>query len=146
MNCRKCCVLAVVIFIAGCEKARLDEQVRELCAKDGGIKVYETVKLPPDKFDTFGVAAIPEKRKAGPTDLYHYEMTTAYLRKGSPDMRRVHVVVVRRGDGRVLGETVTYHRRGGDLGILLPLHDSSFSCPNNQGLPELKRQLFRRAD
>jgi hypothetical protein len=35
-------------------KARLDARVRELCTKDGGIRVYETVMLPPDKFNRWG--------------------------------------------------------------------------------------------
>lgn len=42
------------LLLAGCEKARLDAQVKELCAKDGGIKVYETVKLPADRFNQWG--------------------------------------------------------------------------------------------
>ncbi|MBP9101513.1 MAG: hypothetical protein KBF68_09110 [Nitrosomonas sp.] len=32
------------------EKARLDREVKRLCAIDGGIKVYETVKLPAERF------------------------------------------------------------------------------------------------
>lgn len=36
------------------EKARLDKEVDRLCAIDGGIKVYETVLLPPDKFNQWG--------------------------------------------------------------------------------------------
>ena len=43
-----------LLWIAAGEKWWLDYQVRELCAKDGGVKVYETVTLPPDKFNQYG--------------------------------------------------------------------------------------------
>ena len=36
------------------EKERLDREVKRLCAIDGGIKVYETVKLPAERFDQYG--------------------------------------------------------------------------------------------
>ena len=36
------------------EKARLDREVDRLCAIDGGIRVYETVQLPSDKFNKWG--------------------------------------------------------------------------------------------
>ena len=48
-------LLIAALLLSGCEKARLDQQVKELCAKDGGIKVYETVKLPADRFDQWGM-------------------------------------------------------------------------------------------
>ena len=61
----------------GGEKAVLDRQVRELCAKDGGIKVYETVKLPAEKFNEWGrpsftIPIMPHSR-LGKTDKYFLE-------------------------------------------------------------------------
>ena len=50
-------------LLVGCEKARLDQQVKELCAKDGGIKVYETVKLPPERFDQWGLIKPYDQQK-----------------------------------------------------------------------------------
>ena len=46
--------LAVAILLSGCEKFALDRQMEELCKKDGGVKVYETVTLPPEMFDQWG--------------------------------------------------------------------------------------------
>ena len=37
---------ALTTALAGCERWSLDRQMEELCKKDGGIKVYETVTLP----------------------------------------------------------------------------------------------------
>ncbi len=44
-------VSSIVYVTFFSEKARLDREVERLCAIDGGVKVYETVTLPPDKFD-----------------------------------------------------------------------------------------------
>lgn len=44
-------VLLLVYASLFSEKARLDQKVNHLCAIDGGIRVYETVTLPADKFD-----------------------------------------------------------------------------------------------
>ena len=43
-----------IALISGCEKFELDRQMEELCKKDGGVRVYETVKLPPELFDQNG--------------------------------------------------------------------------------------------
>lgn len=42
-------------------KSELDSEVKRLCAIDSGIKVYETVKLPAEIFDKWGVIKIPIK-------------------------------------------------------------------------------------
>ncbi len=47
-----------LLLMASCAtqtQMALDAEVRRLCAIDGGVKVYETVKLPPDKFDKWGM-------------------------------------------------------------------------------------------
>ena len=36
------------------EKDRLDREVERLCAIDGGIKVYETVKLSAERIEQYG--------------------------------------------------------------------------------------------
>jgi hypothetical protein len=134
-------ILLFVPLFAGCEKWRLDEQARQLCARDGGIAVYETVKLPAERFDKYGILRIETRKSAKPTDEYFYEWDITYLRKGEPELIRQHLKVFRRTDEKVLGESVSYGRRGGDL-PLLPFHPSSFSCPDDGGFPELKRRIF----
>ena len=49
--------LFLVPMISSCaspSKSDLDAEVKRLCAIDGGIKVYEKVKLPANKFDQYG--------------------------------------------------------------------------------------------
>jgi hypothetical protein len=126
----------------GGEKAMLDQQVRELCAKDGGIRVYETVKLPADKFNQWGNVDVRSKEYAKPTDEYYLEFETYYYRSGNPQVSRNQARIIRRSDGRILGESITYGRGGGDLPG--PWHGTSFTCPQipTQGMPNLENSVF----
>lgn len=129
-------------MLAGGEKWRLDRELEELCAKDGGIRVYETVKLPVEKFDKQGLVRIPRKEDAPPDSEYFYEWNVFYYRKGAPEIWRDHIKIIRRSDRKTLGEDISYARRGGDLPG--PWHVSSFRCPkSNDGV---EQQIFMRAN
>jgi len=141
----KVLVFALSAFaLAGClrEKDRLDAQVREMCAKDGGMKVYEQVRLPADRFTDFGQVRVLFKSVATEADDFFYDAETIYFQKGNPSMRRLNVKLVRRLDLRVLGEVVSYHRVGGDF--LGPWHASSMSCPENANEVELAILVFKK--
>jgi hypothetical protein len=125
-------------------KALADAEVRELCAKDGGVKVYETVTLPPEKFDKYGVVRIPAKEKATPQDEYYYEWNIQYLRKGNPEMSRSWFRIIRRNDEKVMGESITYSRGGGDLPG--PWHRSSYSCPDPTERASLESSMFLKGN
>lgn len=137
-------VVTVCLAISGCEreKDRLDAEVLRLCARDGGVKVYEKVKLPAEKFDTFGVAQVPSKDKAKPEDDYFFERDVQYLKKGNPELWRSQHRLIRRKDGKVLGESVRYSRRGGDMPG--PWHESSFSCPDIGEQLGIERLVFQK--
>jgi hypothetical protein len=137
-------LLAAALLLAGCEKARLDQQVKELCAKDGGIKVYETVKLPAERFDQWGTIRIPSKQDAKPSDDYYYERNTTYLKSGNPEMWRSNHRIIRASDGKLLGESIRYARRGGDMPG--PWHESSYGCPDTNIQPSLESSIFLRGD
>lgn len=134
---------AALLLLTGCEKDRIDVQVKELCAKDGGIKVYETVKLPPEKFDKYGVVRIPSKQDAKLEDEYFYEWSVHIYVDGNPSLRRDHFLVIRRSDSKLLGEAISYARRGGDMPG--PWHPSSFRCPENSGNSILQQRIFTRS-
>lgn len=56
-----------------------DIQVSSLCAKDGGVKVYETVKLPAERFDQWGqinfYRPTQNENALGPEYEFKYEIT-----------------------------------------------------------------------
>lgn len=120
-------ILSVPLLVSIGVKARYDRQVQQLCAKDGGVRVYETVRLPAERFDKWGNLGIHDKEYAKPTDEYYYESEVHYYRRGNPTLLRSRSQVVRRSDGKVLGEAISYGRGGGDLPG--PWHGSSFHCP-----------------
>lgn len=126
-------MLLFLPLVASCatpSKSELDAEVKRLCAIDGGIKVYETVKLPADKFNEYGQINFYHPTQGentlGPEYLFKQE--TTYYRQGNPEMSRSHYQVIRRSDNKLLGETILYGRGGGDLPG--PWHDSSFRCPD----------------
>lgn len=135
-------LLIAAIGLSGCEKARLDEEVRRLCAIDGGVRVYETVVLPAEKFDKYGLALIPSKDKATLNDDYFSERLITFYIKGNPELWRTHFRIMRRSDGKVLGESISYTRRGGDLPG--PWQASSFICPNPGTRLSLEQSVFKK--
>ena len=151
MKARATLLIAATLLplLAGCEKARLDQQVKELCAKDGGIKVYETVKLPPDRFDQWGMVK-PYDPTQGENALgsdYVFKWNLYYYREGNPSLHRSHFQVIRRSDGKILGESISYSRGGGDLPG--PWQPSAFSCPegpNNAGDVPLLTSIFVKSE
>ena len=122
------------------EKDRLDREVKRLCAIDGGIKVYETVKLPTERFEKDGSIHIPFKQIAEPDHEYYYESSQYFFVEGNPSMWRNHYMVYRISDNKLLGESSSYSRHGGD--IPGPWHGSSFRCPEKADITNLSMQIF----
>ncbi|HAD04551.1 MAG: hypothetical protein A2005_11770 [Desulfuromonadales bacterium GWC2_61_20] len=122
------------------KKEYYDAQVRELCAKDGGVKVYETVELPGERFDKYGVVKIPSGKDVNLGTEYHYDSKIYYYKKMSPEVWRLHFEIFRNLDNKLLGEATSYARRGGD--IPGPWHESSFGCPEQSDISDLKKQVF----
>jgi hypothetical protein len=135
-------LIAAGLLLTGCEKARLDEQVRELCAKDGGIKVYETVRLPAEKFDKYGGLTFyrPTQGENALGSEYLVNENRQYYRTGNPEMWRIHTQIVRRSDNKVLSEAAIYIRRGGD--VPGPWHESSFSCPSPKDVALIEKTFI----
>jgi hypothetical protein len=132
------CVLTAV-FVIGCtrEKDRLDAEVKRLCAIDGGVKIYEVVTLPPERFRPDSGISIPNKTEMKEEDEFFYLREEKYLKQGSPEFRRNKTQIWRKADNKLLGEVVSYHRRGGDM--YGPWHDSFFSCPERY---EFESKIF----
>lgn len=137
-------ILSLPWLISSGVKAHYDRQVRELCAKDGGVRVYETVRLPPERFDEFGdvVPRVQAQQNAKINDEYYYKWDVHYYRRGNPEYWRNHFLLIRTVDGKVLGEAIGYSRRGGDLPG--PWHESSFGCPNDGDISFLEKRVFQR--
>lgn len=134
---------------SGPSKSELDAEVKRMCAIDGGIKVYETVKLPPEKFDKrqhFINFYRPTQEENALGSEYLFKQDIHYYYKGNPEMSRKHYQIFRRSDGKLLGESILYGRGGGDLPG--PWYESGFTCPTfaEAGVNVLLKNLFVQSD
>jgi hypothetical protein len=114
-------IVVLALSIGGCEarKAYYDWQVRKMCEKDGGVTVYERVKISEQEYKRLrgsgGQIAVPEERSA-PADYPYVSSTTRTpIREGSPQVWRTEARITRRADGKVLAIFITYSRVGGDF-------------------------------
>ena len=107
-----------------------DAEVKRLCAIDGGIKIYETVKLPTDKFNEWGqpnfYRPTQGENALGPEYIYRSEII--YLDRGNPSLRKDRELIFRKEDMKLLGEATTYVRGGGD--VPGPWQPSAYRCPS----------------
>ncbi len=151
-------VLAIFISLlslVGCERWELDRQMEALCKKDGGIKVYETVVLPASEFSNTGqpmAKYIPLSKSdddyLGPDYRYVRKIDVligekADIEKGEGRLTRRHIAIYRRSDGRLLGESVSYGRGGGD-GFTLGFQPSGNYCPKPR--PDLINSVFLKGE
>ena len=131
---------------AGGKKIYWDTKVRELCAKDGGVKVHETVELPGELYDQYAKRnwVLPDKAGAKSTDEYYVEREVFYYHKDDPQVTRSQTRIVQRSDGKVLGEYIDYGRGGGDLPG--PWHGSSFSCSDIKRPSNIETSIFIKGE
>ena len=143
-------LVSVVLSTVACEreKYRLDAEARRLCARDGGVKVYETVTLNEVEYgklvNRYGELEIQNKKLARVSDAFYQESIRTHLKTGNPELWRSEYRIVRRSDGKVLATSVFYTRRGGDLPG--PWHESSFSCPSSNDHRSLANLAIKKAN
>lgn len=124
-------LLVAIIVATGCATPRqlvLDAEVDRLCAIDGGPRVFEYVRLPPNDYERY-TKHLKSLAAAGPDDAYYY-VRSSEQSGGFPDdgvLNKTSSRIIRRADGKVLNSNVIYSRVGGD--VPLGFHPSSYSCP-----------------
>jgi hypothetical protein len=128
-------LLAITTMI-GCtpEKDRLDAEAKRLCALDGGVTVYETATLTPDKFNEYGQPKVPHgKDDVGfgffyRSDQTHLAGSISQQEGDGAGLKRHTTQIVRSSDGKLMGEARYYGRHGGNLldGLV---QGGGFRCP-----------------
>ena len=127
--------VSALFALTGCEKFALDRQLTELCEKDGGVKIYEAVKLPGTMFDQWGDPFPGWRGRTKEQRLgvdYLYSVEVLHLKRGDPlkgegRLEKRIERISRRSDGKLLGEAISYGRSGGDF--IAYSHPSSTHCP-----------------
>jgi hypothetical protein len=102
------------------------------------------VPLTPELLDKAGRIWIPYKEKAKPSDEYYYLVSFEYIANGRVKLTRRVSQIVRKSDGKVLGERTTYSRSGGDLPG--PWHSSRYLCPDLAKNPDFESLIFVKGD
>ena len=101
-----------------------DDKVRELCAKDGGIVVYQQIPLPVGE----PIPSIRDERFADRDALYVSRWKEEILHERAPEVVRREAAILKRPENIILGRQIFYRRIGGDFGF--SDNPSSFGCQN----------------
>jgi hypothetical protein len=149
-------MLGLLWSIVGCmgyvpgAKSYWDEQVKAMCKEDGGVTVYERVRISRDQINrrvlpmaADGRLSFTTKELAHPdAPIYSVERVVSQIRDRNPRVRRIESTIVRRIDQVVVAKHVIYARVGGDVPTGLS-EGTSFICPDLQKLTsDLHEQLF----
>jgi hypothetical protein len=138
------------VLLSGClgyvpgRQSHWDTRVKELCEKEAGVTVYERVTLTQSEYRLLrgpgGGVVIPSKNLAGPDAPYFRETLQTSLRAWNPEVFRREARIIRASDGKVLSQSITYGRIGGDMPS--PAHPSSFGCRDIGFSLDIEQQTF----
>ena len=130
------------IWLTVGERWVVDNRVKELCEKDGGVNVYESISLPPEKFNKWGSINfyVPTEGENALGDEYIFKRNRILLKEEEPSIIKVHTMIIRRKDMRLLGESTFYKRSGG--GLPGPWFNSGYGCPILNKQTDILRQVF----
>lgn len=140
-----------LLTLAGCESDELDRQMEQLCKRDGGVKVYETVRLSARELEEIRQYPLTAKSRA---DFYGPQYRAVSTKEvlvgknaragtGEGQLSRLYWAIYRRSDDRLLGEQVSYQRDGGDL-FTFGFQPSSAGCPHVEH--GLAQSIFIKGD
>jgi hypothetical protein len=123
-------LLLAIGFFEG-RKAYWDFQVKGMCEKDGGTRIYEYAHITRQAAQENGLLigselVIPPRPKQPSSSDYYIDYESDYLKTGAPSVFRARTTVVRARDMKVLAEMISYSRVGGDFPTFA--HPSSMGC------------------
>lgn len=144
-------VFVLWLFFWPSEKDHLNAQMAELCKIDGGVKIYERVKLPAEMYNEWGGLKNKKFVRQNNKDLmligsdYILIEESVDIKKGDPLkgegwLLRSHSEIRRITDNALLAEAVQYGRAGGDRWSA-GMH-SIDDCPNEP--IDLFKQVFSK--
>lgn len=137
-------LLVLTISFYEARKAYWDRKVTELCEKDGGVVIFEQVRITKEEYERLGGVKgkipLPREKSAPPNYPFVAESVRSPIRSGDLQVYRTESLYKRRADSKVLAKAVSYWRVGGDFPIFD--HASQFSCPNPRDGVANERQLF----
>ena len=143
-------VLALCAGLSACAgyvpgaKSYWDAKLEELCAKDGGVRVYEQVFVTQNELDRMKLGGefvtISPRALAQPNSIVFSDDTITVLHESNPRVWRSEESIRRRSDGKLVAIIVRYSRVGGDPPS--PSHPSQFGCPDDRKIFAQRENIF----
>ncbi|MBY0271552.1 MAG: hypothetical protein K2X06_16980 [Burkholderiales bacterium] len=136
-------LILAILFYEG-RKAYWDAQVKEMCAKDGGVTISEQIVLSKADYDRLGgqggIIPIPSEGKLSIKSPFFTKRIESIINEGNPKVYKVQNLFVRNIDQKVLAISVRYVRAGGDFPSFA--HPSSLLCPDQTQTVAQERKIF----
>lgn len=121
-----------------------DAQVKEMCERDGGVKIYEKLHISKSDIDLLGRVDgkidVPIKQLAKPNSPVYAELKITNLQEGNPQVTRTESTIIRRIDQVIIARWIVYSRFGGDFPSLA--HPSTLRCPDIKKITSDLQSLF----
>ena len=148
------------VALVGCHSRAIDRQMNALCRIDGGMKVYEPVKLPASYYESSGRLRVQASMATGQTDgswfsrigndEYRVVVTDTYLVGARPlgeaydeTLVRTHIRIYKWPEQRLLGEDVSY-RHGYGTRFSFGFQPGGTHCPEKRA--NLQAAVFIREE
>ena len=145
-------VLLLLLMLPGCagwlpgRQAYWDEKVNELCKNDGGVQIFQPLRISQTEANLLGRTAgrisVPIKQLADPNAPVYAEHKRTYLGgEGNVHIGRTESSIIRRRDGVEIARWVAYSRSGGEPAIGLSDGTTRF-CPDLKSIDADLQRLF----
>jgi hypothetical protein len=136
---------ALAMVLSACvSQSYWDAQIDSLCKKDGGITIYERVRVSAEDYRRLGgiqgTIPVPTENTRKPGYPFVARTLRTVLSDGDPRVSRTETIYYRVADGKALARLVRYVRVGGDLPVYD--HPSAFSCPDAKSAAAAERSIF----
>lgn len=125
--------ILVLLAVAFCEinKAYWDNKVDSLCAKDGGVTIYEKIVIYRSDYKNLktssnGEVILPLEKQANPEDPFFIRYSVEFIHDGFTSVKRGETSFVRNNDKKILSKQILYTRGGGDFPT--GFEGSSYMC------------------
>jgi len=144
-------LVALLVLIFGVyegRKAYWDSEVRGMCAKDGGIRIYERVSVTQAEYERLGgrEGMIPVPRQQNL--IKNFPVVTirneSVINERAPRAYKVENQYVRMADQKIVAVSIRYFRVGGDFPS--HAHPSSFMCPDQKQAVQDEKAIFLIGD
>jgi hypothetical protein len=142
----------VILLVAGCagcvpgRQAYWDTQVRKMCRKDGGVQIFERVRITKSEINFLGESSgklvILSKELAHPqSPVYAIRREgKIFASEGNVSIGKSEWSIIRRLDKKVVANLIRYSRTGGDSPGFI--HQSTFFCPDSEVMSSDIQKLF----